>query len=51
MEEDLYYRRDTTERELAARWGIKGAELEKYSDRPPKFIHIGMEQVKLIFIG
>ena len=36
MEEDLYYRRDTTERELAARWGIKGAELEKYSDRPPK---------------
>lgn len=36
MEEDLYYKRDTTERELVARWGIKGSELEKYSDRPPK---------------
>lgn len=36
MNEDSYVKRDTTDREIASMLGIKGDELLKYSDSPPK---------------
>lgn len=36
MEEDCYYKRDLTDRTLAAKFGKKGDELLKYSDILPK---------------
>lgn len=36
MEEDCYEKKDTTDREIAAALGIKGDDLLKFSDTPPK---------------